>query len=103
MIPLDEVLRLVAGLRAAELEAWIAEGWVRPERQAGAPVFAAVDVARVRLIVELREELEVGEGAMPVVLSLLDQLYAERARLRRLRDAVERAGLAGRLRDAMKP
>jgi chaperone modulatory protein CbpM len=36
----------------------------------------------VRLIRELRDELAVNEEALPVVLSLLDQLYALRRRVR---------------------
>ena len=47
-----------------------------------------MDVARLRLIVELRT-LAVDEEAMPVVLSLLDQLHATRRSLRLLRQAVE--------------
>jgi len=49
-----------------------------------------VDVARVRLIAELRE-LRMDEEAMPVVLSLLDQLYAARRRMRLLQQAVDEA------------
>jgi chaperone modulatory protein CbpM len=53
-------------------------------------VFEEVDVARIRLIVELRS-LELDEEAMPVVLSLLDQLHATRRRMRLLQQAVEEA------------
>jgi chaperone modulatory protein CbpM len=44
-------------------------------------------VARARLIVELRDTAEVNDAAMPVVLSLLDQLYDLRRQLRRLHRA----------------
>lgn len=91
MIGFDTVLLRVSGLDAARLEAWIAEGWVRPERRAGAYLFQEIDVARCRLILELHEELEVNEAAMPVVLGLLDQLHQTRRQLRRVVEALEQA------------
>ena len=45
-------------------------------------------MARVRLIQELRDDMQVNEEALPVVLSLLDQLYDLRRRLRELGDAI---------------
>ncbi|MFC7735324.1 chaperone modulator CbpM [Roseomonas sp. GCM10028921] len=92
MISFEAVLARVSGLDAARLEAWVGEGWVRPDRQAGRLLFQEIDVARCRLILELEEELEVGESAMPVVLGLLDQLHQTRRQLRRLAEALERGG-----------
>ncbi|WP_458094929.1 chaperone modulator CbpM [Roseomonas sp. WA12] len=89
MIPFESVLHRVSGLDAQVLETWIAQGWIRPERQAGRPVFQEIDIARCRLILELREELEVNESAIPVVLSLLDQLHRTRRQLRRVVAALE--------------
>ena len=51
-----------------------------------------MDIARLRLILELRDEMEVGETAMPVVLSLLDQLHASRRHMRRLCEMLDAAG-----------
>lgn len=84
MITLDILYTRVAGLEPEDLQRWIAEGYVRPEAEADAPVFAEIDVERVRLILELRDRLAVDEEALPVVLSLLDQVYALRRRLREL-------------------
>ncbi|MFT8243312.1 chaperone modulator CbpM [Roseomonas sp. BN140053] len=92
MITVGAVLGRVRGLDEAALQRWIAEDWVRPERQNGQPVFREIDVARVQLIVELRDELEVGESAVPVVLSLLDQLHETRRQMRRMRELLEQAG-----------
>jgi chaperone modulatory protein CbpM len=91
MITIDAVVVTVAGLDRAEIEHWIAEDWVRPMGSQGAWEFGDIDVARLRLIRELRHELHLDEDALPVVLRLMDQLYDARRRLRRLRDAVERA------------
>lgn len=96
MITIETVCVQVSGLDRAELERWIAEAWVRPAGAAGAWRFREIDVARVRLIRELRHELQLQEEALPVVLSLMDQLYAERRRLRRLRQVLERETPADR-------
>lgn len=78
------------GLHREDLERWIANRWVRPDRAAGRYVFCDIDVARVRLIRELRDDLQVDEDALPVVLSLLDQLYDLRRRIAELGDAIAR-------------
>jgi chaperone modulatory protein CbpM len=88
MITFEAVIRTIGGVRATELHAWIDEGWVRPERQRGVLVFREIDVARVRLIHDLRRDLAIGDEALPVVLNLLDQLYAMRRRLRLVNEAV---------------
>ena len=87
-IPFEAVCAEITVLDAAELERWVSRRWVRPVGGSGRWLFREADVARVRLLVELHQ-LELGEAAMPVVLSLLDQLYEERGRLRRLRAALE--------------
>ena len=74
MIGLEAVIRLVGGVEEVELRRWIAERWVRPETGDMGFVFHEVDVARVRLIRELRYELAIDDEAMPVVLQLLDQV-----------------------------
>ena len=88
MITLEVLVTQIPGLQRQELERWIAQEWVRPERLAGRYGFQAVDVARVRLIRELRHEMQVNEEALPIVLSLLDQLYDLRRRVRELGAAV---------------
>ena len=89
MIALDALLRQVRGLDLTELEQWIEARWVRPERVASGYVFQEIDVARVHLIVELRHELMIDAEAMPVVLNLLDQVYALRNRLKSVAAAIE--------------
>ena len=82
MITLDILCARFTRLRLEDLQAWIAEGHVRPERQGNDLRFTEIDVERVRLILDLRDALAVNEEALPVVLSLLDQLYELRRRLR---------------------
>lgn len=89
MTGFDAVLRIVQGVDPAELQRWIEERWVMPERGAGGYDFQEVDIARLRLIVSLRRELAVDEQGIPVVLHLLDQVYALRHRLKALCAALE--------------
>lgn len=81
MIGIEILVAQVRGLQRADVDHWIAQQWVKPDGQAGQYAFQDIDVARVRLIRELRDELHVNEEALPVVLSLLDQLYDMRRRL----------------------
>ena len=105
MITIETVIRTVGGVRERELRAWIDEGWVRPERQRGVLIFREIDVARVRLIHDLRRDLAIGDEALPVVLNLLDQLYAMRRRLRAVNEAIATQPPAVRrtLRVALRP
>ena len=100
MITLQTVCAAIPGLTEAELLRWLDQDWVRPDRHGGEPAFRDIDMARVRLIAELHLALEVEEPTVPLVLSLLDQLYATRRQLRLVLDALEppvRAQLAERL------
>ncbi len=89
MMGFDAVLRLIEGLDPGELHRWIAERWVRPESTGETYVFHDIDVARVRLILELRRDLAIDEEALPVVLQLLDQVYALRRRLHAIHRVLE--------------
>ncbi len=89
MITIDILCRTVAGLQPAEVEQWIGNAWLHAEGAPGQYSFREIDVARVRLIQELRHDLGVDDEALPVVLSLVDQLYATRRQMQRLRRAVE--------------
>ena len=83
MITVALVLARVPGLDEQRLLLWIAEEWVRPARRGGEPVFEEIDLARVQLIFDL-DRMEVGLAAMPVVLSLLDQLHEHRRQMHRV-------------------
>ena len=89
MIGIELLVTQLSGLDREDLERWIANRWVRPDDRAGHHLFREIDVARVRLIQELRDGMKVNEDALPVVLSLLDQLYDLRRRMRELCDALD--------------
>ncbi len=88
MIGIDVLVNQLSGLRRQDVERWIACEWVRPDGASGHYVFHEIDVARVRLIQQLRDEMEIDEAALPVLLSLLDQLYDLRRRLREIGEAL---------------
>jgi chaperone modulatory protein CbpM len=88
VIRFDELLIRFDGLERHELSRWIENRWVLPERHSETWVFHEVDVARVELILDIRRDFLVDDEAMPLVLSLLDQVYGLRRQMRRLCDAV---------------
>ncbi len=91
MIDIEVLVSHEPGLRRQDLERWILEEWVHADRSAGHVVFHEIDVARVRLIRELRDDMAIDEEALPLVLSLLDQIYDLRRRLHALGDGAKAA------------
>jgi len=84
------------GVTETDLQLWIDQRWVLPHRQENSFVFDDVDLARARLIRELRVDLMVNEEAIPVVLSLLDQVHALRRALTRVNSAIDSASPAAK-------
>lgn len=84
MMRVDELLAAIAVLQRSDLELWIREELVAPQQEAEVLIFSDMECARVRLICTLHYELEIEAGALPVVLSLIDQLYETRRRLKSL-------------------
>jgi chaperone modulatory protein CbpM len=84
------------GVADTDLLLWIEQRWVLPAQQDETFVFDEADIARARLIHELRLDLMVNEEAIPVVLSLLDQIHALRRALARLNAAIDRASPSAR-------
>jgi len=100
---LEAVVALFPDLEVVELTTWIEQSWVRPERMENKDEwsFREIDVARTRLIYDLRRNLEMPEEALPVLLSLLDQVYELRRKLNALDAALE--GHSEEVRRALLP
>jgi chaperone modulatory protein CbpM len=92
MISIDVLITRVSGVAQRDVERWIGYGWVRPDGEPGFYAFHEIDVARVQLIQELHVQMQVNEDALPVVLSLLDQVYDLRRRMRQIGEAINRDG-----------
>ena len=56
-------------LEGEVLRSWIEQRWIRPTMDDGEPLFDEADMARARLIAELRQDFNVTDEAMPVVLT----------------------------------
>jgi chaperone modulatory protein CbpM len=84
-----DVVDALGQISAARLRTWIRRGWIQPGRQGRRVVFTEIDVARARLVSHLTERLKVSDDEVPVILSLMDQVYGLRRALRTLGRAVE--------------
>jgi chaperone modulatory protein CbpM len=103
MMKLEAVIALFPDLRQVELTTWIERRLVRPEPAGegqGTWEFHEIDVARVRLIYDLRRNLDVPDDTLPLLLSLLDQLYDLRRKLSAVNEAV--ADHSPDLRDSIR-
>jgi len=100
MIRIDALVAQFPDLDIAELSSWVERHWVIPDSEDGDSwVFAEIDVARVRLIYDLRRDLDVAEDMVPLMLSLLDQVYDLRCTLKAVNRAI--ASQPREVRDAV--
>ena len=98
-----EVIAAIPGLTQTRLVAFIAAEVVIPLRTASGPAFRHIDIARMRLLCELTDDLDLNETALGVIITLIDQLHAARADLRALAQALaaEPADLRARVGSAL--
>lgn len=89
MISEKEVTRRIQGLTVRRLRSWVSRGWVQPVTTEADLHFREVDIARLDLIRQLKSDMNVNNSAIPIVLSLIDQLHGVRYELRSLAKAVE--------------
>jgi len=83
------VVARVERLTLRELRLWVREGWVRPVHSLAGPMFDELDIARIRLLCDLKKDMSLSTDALPVVLTLIDHLHEARRELRYLSDALE--------------
>ena len=77
-----------AGLDVQTLEVWVEQQWLIPaETSAGASFFDR-DVARARLVQNLRGDLGINDEGIGVILHLLDQLHGLRSAMAMLHEGV---------------
>lgn len=75
-----EVVCQECGISRTHLMEFIFNEWIVPA-DTQRHFFDEEDLARVRLIAELRD-LEVGEAAIPIILNLIDQVHVLRKLIR---------------------
>lgn len=83
-----EVILAIPGLTQSRLVGFVAAEVVIPLHTDSGPVFRNIDIARLRLLCELADDLDLDETALGVVISLLDQLHSARRDLRAILSAV---------------
>ncbi len=99
-----QVLARIDRLSVTRLRTWIEMGCIQPGAGPAPIHFTEADVARLQLLCELSDDLAIEESALPVILSLIDQVHGLRRQLRHFVEAVEgqpaavRSAIAGHLR-----
>lgn len=83
------VVARIERLTLRELRLWVREGWVRPAQSERGPVFDDLDLARIRLLCDLRKDMALPTDVMPTVLTLIDHLHRTRRELRRVTEAID--------------
>jgi chaperone modulatory protein CbpM len=79
---------LCLSLQVQTLEFWLEQQWLIPEETSAGMKFSDRDVARARLIQELRSDFGVNDEGIDVALHLIDQLHGLRRVLAQLHKEV---------------
>ena len=89
MITEHDVLLKIESVTAVQLRVWITEEWIRPAQSGSTVTFNEADLARIRLLDMLNNQLDIDSEAIPIILSLLDQVHDLREQMRILCTAVQ--------------
>ena len=73
-----------AGLEMQTLDLWLEQRWLIPDQTFGGMNFSDVDLARARLIRDLKTGFGVNDECIDVILHLIDQLHGVRRALEQL-------------------
>jgi chaperone modulatory protein CbpM len=71
------------------LELWLDQEWLVPDRTAADMTFSDIDLARGRLIQELKNGFGVNDEGVDIILHLLDQLHGFRRAFEDLHEGVK--------------
>lgn len=81
MLTLEE-FQLRLEVDAGTVQVWIEEGWLLPQRDQAGFAFSELDMARARLIRDLKDGIGVNDEGIGIVLNLIDQVHGLRSVLR---------------------
>jgi len=87
----DDAIAATVGLTHDRLIAFIAAEMIVPSYGDEGPFFRRIDVARLRLLCELSDDLDLNAPALGIVIALIDQLHDVRFALRTLARALSEA------------
>ena len=88
MTSLGDLLRLSDRLTAVHVERWVARGLLRPSGSVEAWSFEPIDVARVRLLTELADDVGLDDDTVEAVVALIDQVHTLRSELKLVASAI---------------
>lgn len=89
MTTLAELLVAHSGLTTLRVERWVARGLLRPTPgDAEGWSFEQVDIARVRLLAELCDDLGLDDDTVEAVIGLIDQVHTLRGQIDLLARAI---------------
>ncbi len=74
----DDVVTTVTRLTRSQLVRFVEGDLVKPEQEADGFVFRRIDIARLELLCDLSQALDLDETGLGIVVSLIDQLHAAR-------------------------
>lgn len=77
-----------SGLQVQTLELWLEQQWLVPEQDSSGANFSDLEVARARLIQELKTDFGVNDEGIDVILHLMDQLHGLRRVLAQLHEGI---------------
>ena len=75
-----------AGVQVQTLELWLEQRWLIPHETSAEMNFSDMDLARARLIRDLKTDLGVNDEGIDIILHLVDQLHGLRRALGQLQD-----------------
>ena len=89
MTTLAELLGAHSGLTTLRVERWVARGLLRPTPDGSESwSFEQVDIARVRLLAELGDDLGLDDDTIEAVIGLIDQVHTLRGQIELLARAI---------------
>jgi len=84
----EETIATVTRLSRSQLHLFVASDIVRPLHTDTGPRYRQVDLARLELLCELREDFDLEIDALCMVITLVDRLHETRGQLRAVLEAV---------------
>jgi chaperone modulatory protein CbpM len=82
-----------SGLQVQTLDFWLEQRWLIPEQTSAGMNFSDMDVARARLIQDLKTDFGVNDEGVDVILHLMDQLQGLRLALVQLHEDIQGTSL----------
>jgi len=82
-----------SGLQVQTLDLWLEQRWLIPEETSVGIQFSDIDVARARLIYDLKSDLGANDEGIDVILHLMDQIHGLRHALAQLQKDIQERSL----------